>query len=223
MSNAKHAVELNGEIRETIGKGASRRLRREGLVPAIIYGDNKDAQSVSLVENDLKKALSNESVFSQVIPVNLGKKKESVIIKALHRHPFKKQVLHVDLQRVSKNTEVKVHVALHIIGEDTAPGIKLEGGVLSKHFSDLEVACTPDSIPDYIDIDVSALKLGESIHLTELKLPKGVKLTALAHGDDKEHDQAVVAINSPRGGAEEEETTTEEATTEEASEGESKE
>jgi len=220
MSNSKNAVELNGEIRETIGKGASRRLRREGLIPAIIYGDNKDAQSISLIENDLKKALSNESIFSQVIPVNLGKKKENVIIKALHRHPFKRQVLHVDLQRVSKNTEVKIHVALHIIGEDVAPGIKQDGGVLSKHFSDVEVACAPDFIPDHIDVDVSALKLGEAIHLTELKLPKGIILTALAHGDDKAHDQAVVTIHAPRGGVEEEETTTEKAS---PSEGENKE
>lgn len=213
MSNTKHTVELNGLLRDTIGKGASRRLRKEGLVPAIIYGDNKDAQSISLNSNELKKALSHESIFSQIIPVVLGNKKESVIIKALHRHPFKKQVLHVDLQRVNKDTEVRVHVHLNIIGEDIAPGIKLSGGVLNKNFADVEVSCTPDLIPEFIDVDVSALNIGESIHLTELKLPKGVTLTALMHGNDKDHDQAVVSINAPRVSSEEE--TTEEATTEE--------
>ena len=214
MSKNNHAVTLNGELRDTMGKGASRRLRKQGLIPAIVYGGNKDAQSISLHANELTKALSNEAVFSQVIPVNLGKKAENVIIKALHRHPFKKQVLHVDLQRVSKNTEVKVHVALNFIGEDVAPGVKLAGGVVSKHFADVEIVCTPDKILEHIDVDLSNMELGQSIHLTELKLPAGVKLSALSHGDDKEHDQAVVSINAPRGGAQDEEEAAAEATAE---------
>ena len=172
-----------------------------------MYGDNKDAKSISLLKNELNKALSNDSIFSQIIPVTIGKNTEMVIIKALHRHPFKKEILHVDLQRVNKTTEVKVHVALNFIGEDVAPGVKLNGGVVHKLFSDVEIACTSDKILDQIDVDISKMDIGDVIHLSELVLPQGVTLTALAHGNDKEHDQAVVLISSSKSAAQEEETT----------------
>tara|TARA_R110002126_G_scaffold92784_1_gene220037 strand:+ start:7242 stop:7913 length:672 start_codon:yes stop_codon:yes gene_type:complete len=207
MSKKNHAIILNGEIRETLGKGASRRLRKQGFIPTIVYGDNKDAKSISLLKNELNKALSNDSIFSQIIPVTIGKNTEMVIIKALHRHPFKKEILHVDLQRVNKTTEVKVHVALNFIGEDVAPGVKLNGGVVHKLFSDVEIACTSDKILDQIDVDISKMDIGDVIHLSELVLPQGVTLTALAHGNDKEHDQAVVLISSSKSAAQEEETT----------------
>ncbi len=183
--------------RDDQGRGASRRLRREEKkIPAIIYGGKKDATSISIWHNELKKALENEAFFSHVLTIDLDGKKESVILKDLQRHPYKALLTHADFLRVDKDHEIHVNVPLHFINEETAPAIKLHGGVAQHQINEVEVICLPQDLPEYIEVDMGAVEMDEVIHLSDLKLAKGVRIAALAHGED--HDLPVVAIHKPR-------------------------
>jgi large subunit ribosomal protein L25 len=180
------------------GRGASRRLRREERkIPAIIYGGNKDATPIAIWHNELKKALENEAFFSHVLTVELNGKKESVILKDLQRHPYKPILTHADFQRVDKDHEIHVNVPLHFLNEDKGPVVKLQGGVISHQLNEVEVICLPQDLPEFIEIDVMDLELDQVLHLSDLKMPKGVRSAALQHGED--HDQAVVSVHLPRG------------------------
>ncbi|RBP33794.1 large subunit ribosomal protein L25 [Marinobacter pelagius] len=184
--------------RDDQGKGASRRLRREERkIPAIIYGGGKDATPVAIWHNELKKALENEAFFSHVLTVELNGKKESVILKDLQRHPYKPILTHADFLRVDKDHEIHVNVPLHFVNEETAPAIKLHGGVANHQINEVEVICLPQNLPEFIEVDMTTVEMDQVVHLSDLKLPEGVKIAALLQGED--HDLPVVAIHKPRG------------------------
>jgi large subunit ribosomal protein L25 len=208
--------ELHAEIREDLGKGASRRLRRlADHVPAIIYGADKDAQPLTLVRKDLEKALQNEAFYSHVLTIHVGKEKQKAILKDLQRHPAKESVMHADFLRVDENKPIKLHVPIHFINEEKAYGVKTEGGIVQHQETDIEVQCLPGDIPEYVEVDMLEVAIGQIIHLSDIALPEGVVSVALALGED--HDLAVASIIAPRGGSEEDEA----AEGEEAAEGDS--
>ena len=176
---------LNAEVRSDLGKGASRRLRRnESLVPAVIYGGEKPAQSISLLAKDLAKLLENEAAFSHVLTLNVAGTNESVVIKALQRHPAKGFVLHADFVRVVAGQKLSAHVPLHFINEATSVGVKQQGGEVSHTITEVEVSCQPQDLPEFIEVDLAKVEVGQIVHLSDIKLPKGVELVALAHGND---------------------------------------
>ena len=184
--------------RDDQGRGASRRLRREERkIPAIIYGGHKDATAISIWHNELKKALENEAFYSRVVTIELNGEKENVILKDLQRHPYKPLLSHADFQRVNKDEEIFVHVPLHLVNEETAPAIKTFGGVAFRLMTQVEVACLPQNLPEFIEIDLFDVEIDGIVHMSDLKLPEGVRIPALQH--DAEHDQAVVTINKPKG------------------------
>ena len=176
---------LNAEVRSDLGKGASRRLRRnESLVPAVIYGGEKPAQSISLLAKDLAKLLENEAAFSHVLTLNVAGANESVVIKALQRHPAKGFVLHADFVRVVAGQKLNAHVPLHFINEASSVGVKQQGGEVSHTITEVEVSCQPQDLPEFIEVDLAKVEVGQIVHLSDLTLPKGVELVALAHGND---------------------------------------
>jgi large subunit ribosomal protein L25 len=176
---------LNAEVRSDLGKGASRRLRRNASqVPAVVYGGDKPSQSISLIAKDLAKLLENEAAFSHVLSLNLNDVKESVLIKALQRHPAKGFILHADFVRVVAGQKLTAHVPLHFINESTSVGVKQQGGEVSHTLSEVEVTCQPQDLPEFIEVDLAAVEVGHTLHLSDLKLPQGVELIALAHGND---------------------------------------
>ncbi|MDL0430631.1 50S ribosomal protein L25/general stress protein Ctc [Marinobacter sp. TBZ242] len=180
------------------GRGASRRLRREERkIPAIIYGGKKEATPISIWHNELKKALENEAFFSHVLTIELDGKKESVILKDLQRHPYKPLLTHADFLRVDKDHEIHVNVPLHFLNEDSAPAIKLQGGVANHQITEVEVICLPQNLPEFLEVDMAEVEMDQVVHLSDLKLPKGVRVAALLQGED--HDLPVVAIHKPRG------------------------
>ncbi|GGD11671.1 50S ribosomal protein L25/general stress protein Ctc [Halopseudomonas salina] len=195
---------LRAIARDDLGKGASRRLRRNAdMVPAIIYGGSKAPQSVSLEARELKKALENEAFFSHVIKVDVDGKNNNVLIKALQRHPAKGHVMHVDLLRVIAGHEVTVLVPLHFLNEKSCVGVKQGGGIISHTMTEVEVHCLPKDLPEFIEVDMAEVELNGIVHLTDLKLPKGVSLTALAQGAD--HDLPVANVHAPRVAVDDEE------------------
>lgn len=209
------SFELAASIREDLGKGATRRLRKQDLVPAVIYGAGADPVSITLGHNQLMHSTENEAFFSHILSINLDGKKEQVIIKALQRHPARPILMHADFLRVSMKEKLKVNVPLHFIGEDVAPGAKA-GGVVTHDMVDMEIECLPKDLPEYIEVDISALDIGDSLHLADIVIPKGLAIVALAQGGD--HDAQVVAIQANRAALVDEE---EEAAAEEGSEEES--
>ena len=191
---------LNVLPRETSGKGASRRLRREhNLVPAIIYGGKAEPQNISILFKDFVKQLENEAFYSHILTVNIDGKAEEAVLKDLQRHPYKPSLIHVDLLRINENEKLRMHVPIHFIGEDASVGVKA-GGVISHLANDVEVSCLPKDLPEFIEADMTDVALDATLHLSDLKLPAGVELVALAHGDD--HDLSVAAIHMPKIAAE---------------------
>ncbi|MVW75041.1 50S ribosomal protein L25/general stress protein Ctc [Pseudomonas xionganensis] len=176
---------LNAEVRSDLGKGASRRLRRNvAMVPAVIYGGEKAPQSISLLAKDFAKLLENEAAFSHVLTLDVAGAKETVLIKALQRHPAKGFVLHADFQRVVAGQKLTAHVPLHFLNEATSVGVKQQGGEVSHTIVEVEVSCLPKDLPEFIEVDMATVEVGQTLHLSDLKLPKGVELVALAHGND---------------------------------------
>ena len=188
-------IELNAELREGKGKGASRRLRHADKVPAILYGVGKEAVSLALLQKDVQYVLPDETFYSQVLSLKVDGKAEDVLLKDIQHHPYKQVVLHMDFQRVDANKAVHVHIPLHFIGEDVAPGVKHEGGAISHVVMEVEVVCLPKDIPAFIEVDLSEMHLGDIIHLTDINLPENVQILALTHGDVHEHDTAVANIH----------------------------
>mgnify|MGYP005811237305 FL=1 len=207
MSNE---FDLNATARDDLGKGASRRLRRlADEVPAIIYGGNKKPQSISIPHKDLMKATTNEAFFAHIITLHVDGKKEQVVIKDLQRHPAKPRLMHADFQRVSAKQTIHVKVPVHVLNEEKCKGVKLGGGSLLRTITELEIVCLPKDLPEYLEIDVANLGVGEAIHISQIDFPKGVSSVDLTHGADADH--AVVTVQPPRGGAQDEESDDEES------------
>lgn len=183
---------LDAVMRTDSGKGASRRLRRTGKVPAIVYGGEGEAVSISLAENQLVRHLQEEQFYSSIINLKLEGGSEKVLLRDLQRHPARPVILHADLQRVSSGEKLKVVVQLHFVNEEACAGVKTDGGKISKAMMDLEVYCLPKDIPEFVEVDVIDLKMGESFHISDLKLPEGVESVQLAHGED--HDLSIATI-----------------------------
>ncbi len=179
------------------GKGASRRLRREGLVPGIIYGGGKEPEMIATPHNKLIQQLDQEAFYSSILNLDLDGKTQRVVLKDLQRHPAKPFIIHFDLLRVADTDRIKMTVPLHFIGEETAPGVKA-GGKVHHAISDLEVICEAQNLPEYIEIDISGMELGDMLHLTDIEPPEGVEIVALTHGDEASHDEAVVSIQADR-------------------------
>ena len=215
--------ELSAEMRESRGTGASRRLRHGAAqpgaaaaaqaannaaagaerVPAILYGGGKPPAALSLVRKDLEHALENEGFYSHILSIKVGEARQQAILKDLQRHPARGRVLHADFMRVSDDVKVKVNVPLHFLNEAACYGVKTEGGLIQHSATEVEVLCLPGDIPEYLEVDMLEVKVGEIIHLSAIKLPPGVESVALSHGEA--HDLAIASVLTPRGGAEEEE------------------
>lgn len=191
---------LNAESRADMGKGASRRLRHAGKVPGILYGTGKEPSPISIEHNELAHQLENEAFFSHILTIKLDGKEESAIIKDLQRHPSRPVLLHVDFQRVSATEKIRVNVPLHFLNETTAPGVR-EGGLVTHSITEVEVACLPKDLPEYLEVDLGDLALDAIFHLSEIKVPNGVEIVELSHGQG--HDQAVASIHLPRAAKEE--------------------
>jgi len=189
-------IEINAETRTDLGKGASRRLRHQEKLPAIVYGEGEPL-SLTIDQREMRPQVNNEVFYSSIVSLKIdGKKAEKVIVRDIQHHPYKIDVMHIDFQRISAKKKMHIHVPLHFIGEDVAPGVKA-GGLVSHVANEVEIECLPKDIPEFIEVDISALELGGSIHLTEMTMPKGVTLTALSHGDEN-HDTAIVSIHAPK-------------------------
>jgi large subunit ribosomal protein L25 len=193
-------IRVSAQARQDVGKGASRRLRRTNRVPGIMYGGEGEAQMVSLDANELHKAAHNEAFFSQVIEVVLNSKGNQVVVRDVQRDPVRDTISHIDFYRVSADRAIEVHVPLHFLNEEACVGVKVGGGLISHNLSEVVVSCLPGNLPEYIEVDLKDLELGQSLHLSDLKLPEGVEIPELKLGSD--HNQQVVSVHAPRGGAE---------------------
>jgi large subunit ribosomal protein L25 len=189
----KTSFELVAEFRETQGKGASRRLRHEGKVPAILYGGHSEARALTLSHQKLIVMLENERFYSTILSLKVGDQTQNAILKDVQRHPYKNAIVHIDFQRVEDNQKIRMSIPLHFVGASVSPGVKTQGGLVSHLRNEVEVSCLPKDLPEFIEVDMSALALNESIHMSQLKIPEGVELTALA-----KEDAAVASIHSPR-------------------------
>jgi large subunit ribosomal protein L25 len=196
-------IEINAIKRSAQGTGASRRLRRAGNVPGIIYGGGKEAVSIELNHKELFLQFRHETFHSSILNLILDGKKEQVLLRDYQMHPVRNDIQHIDFQRVSATEKIHVKVPFHFINEELAPGVKLQHGIAAHILTEVDVSCLPKNLPEFIEVDLAELNAGHSIHLSQIKLPKGVEFVQLAHGDDA----AVVSIAMPRGGvaAEEEE------------------
>lgn len=200
MSNEE--FELNCTVRSDLGKGASRRLRRlNESIPAVLYGGGKDAVSLTIAHKDIAKATANEAFFSHIITLNVGSKKEKAVIKALQRHPAKPFILHADFLRVSDKQAITVKVPIHFLNEEKCIGVKLSGGNILKTLNEIEVSCLPKDLPEYIEVDMLEIDLGESVHLSDITLPENVSSVALSHGEGS--DLSVAIVQAPKGSADE--------------------
>jgi large subunit ribosomal protein L25 len=200
------SFELTAQLRTDLGKGASRRLRHAGHVPAIMYGAGKDPIALTFSHNELQRNLANEAFYSHILTINIdGQASEKAVLKDLQRHPSRPILMHMDLLRVSETDEITIHVPLHFINEDSCAGVKTGGGIVSHLMVELEIRCLPKDLPEFIAVDIAPMQIGDIVHLSELNLPNGVHIPSLVHGD-----QAVVSLHLPRGGEE----TTGEATPE---------
>ena len=185
--------DLIAELREDNGKGASRRLRRQGKVPAIIYGAGRPPRALSFDHNKVLRELQNESFYSSVLNIKVRDKSQAAIVKDIQRHPAKPIIMHIDLQRIVEDEVIKMNIPIHYMGGDVAPGVKTGGGSVSQLRTDVEIQCLPRDLPEYFEVDISELELDEMLHLSDIKLPEGVEIPELAQGP--EHDHAIVSIH----------------------------
>lgn len=187
-------IEFNAKARDEQGTGASRRLRRAGRVPGIVYGGEAKPQQIDLDHNEIYQHLRKEAFYSSVLTMNLGGKKEMCLLRDVQRHPYRQLILHVDFQRIDATHKVHQKVPLHFINADVAPGVKLSGGMVQHVMTELDVKCLPKDLPSFVEVDLKDLVGGKSIHVSELKLPAGVEVV-LHKGEDP-----VVASIVVRGG-----------------------
>src|SRR5512145_1673225 len=186
-------TEINATIRKAQGTGASRRLRHAGRVPGVVYGVG-EVSLIDMDHNELFHKLRKEAFHASVLTLNLDGKKESVLLRDFVMHPFRQQVQHIDFQRVDAKKKMHIKVPLHFVNEEIAPGVKVGGGIISHVLNELEIACLPANLPASLEVDLSGLELGHSIHVSDIKLPKGVEVAGHHHASD-----AVATVTVPRG------------------------
>ena len=187
--------DLIADYREDQGKGASRRLRLEGKVPAIIYGAGRPPRALTFDHSKVVRQLENESFYSSILNIKVGEKSQAAILKDVQRHPSKRQILHLDLQRIVEDKQIKMNVPIHYVSEDVAVGVKEGGGTVTKMVTDVEVTCLPKDLPEYLDVDISQLELNEMLYLTDIKVPDGVEIVALAHVEEEQQAHPIVSIH----------------------------
>ncbi len=196
----QETFEVIAEARSDTGKGASRRLRRTGKIPAIVYGAHKEPAMIQLVHSEMLLHLQHEAFYSHILELKVDGGAQQVILKDLQRHPAKPFIMHVDFLRVSADEKLKTHVPLHFMNEEKCAGVK-HGGIVSHNLTDVEVTCLPKDLPEFIEVDMTDLDVGDIVHLSDLKLPQGVEIVALLAGP--EHDVPVTTIHGKSAGAEE--------------------
>ena len=192
------AFELEAKVRADQGKGASRRLRRlNNEIPAIIYGGDKEPLPITLHHDDISHAVENEAFFSHIITIKVGKDAEQVIIKDLQRHPAKPFILHADFQRILADEEITVNVPVHFLNEDKCKGVKLEGGSISHILTEIEITCLPKHLPEFLEVDMLELEVGDNVHLSDISYPEGVTSVSLSHGGD-DADLVVASVHAAK-------------------------
>lgn len=184
---------FDAELRTDLGKGASRRLRREGKVPAVLYGAGKEAVSLTLEHDKVNNAADHEGFYAHILTLTIDGKKVEAIVKDMQRHPFKPKLVHLDFQRVDAKQELHTSIPLHFLNEEDA---QKAGGVIVHHLNEVEIAVLPKDLPEYIEVDLAGLNVGDNIHLSDLKLPAGVSLVELGKGDD--HNHVVVTVSAKK-------------------------
>lgn len=207
------AITLTAQHRSEIGKAESRRLRRTAMVPAVVYGGDSAPAHVKLLENEVLRVFKFESAYSQMLKLIVDGKEETVVTKDVTMHPYKPLVMHIDFLRVKSDTPITMRVPLHFQGEADSVGVKA-GGVAAHLMTDIEITCLPAHLPEAIDVDVSAIEVGQTIQLSQVALPTHV---ALAHAVDAEHDQVVYSVHAPHAEEEPTEAAAEESSDEAAS------
>ena len=190
---------LEAQVRTDLGKGASRRPRHADKVPAILYGADKEPVSLTLAHNKLMQAQEFEAFYSHVLTLDVDGEKVEALVKDMQRHPYKPKILHVDFLRVDASKAVHTNVPVHFINEETAPAIKTQGGHAEHHVNEIEVSCLPSQLPEFIEVDLTNVELGQTLHLSDITLPEGVSSIELAKGES--HDLAVVTIKAAKGKA----------------------
>ena len=186
--------EIKAQSRKDEGKGASRRLRRASFVPAVVYGAGQAPESIQIEHNTILLAAKHEWFFSSVLDLNVDGKVQKVLVRDWQKHPFKQQMMHMDFLRIDENAKLRVNVPLHFLNQEKSAAAKTSGVVISHNLTEVEVSCLPKDLPEFIELDLSDLKPGDIIHLSQVKLPKGVDVPALHQGAD--HDIAVVTANT---------------------------
>ncbi|MDO6682241.1 MULTISPECIES: 50S ribosomal protein L25/general stress protein Ctc [unclassified Oceanobacter] len=194
---------LSAVVREDSGKGASRRLRRENGVPAIVYGGSEEPVTITIKSNEFNKRLENEAFYNSIITLEIAGKSEQVVLKDLQRHPAKDILWHADFLRVNKDSKIKAHVPLHFINEDTCVGVKMGGGKVTHQVTSIDIITTAENLPEFIQVDLADVEVGTVVHLSDLVMPEGVESLALSHGAD--YDAAVLSVLVPKGTTESDE------------------
>ena len=189
-------VNLNATSRDVEGKSSSRQLRRAGSVPAVIYGGEKDPIRISILEKDIAKAAEIPGFATQILNINISGEEQNVILKELQRHPATQRVLHADLQRVNPDTKISISVPVRFLNEDICMGVKMHGGAISRLINNIDITCLASNLPEYLEVDLAELDVGDSVFLSALNLPEGVEIPSLALGEDR--DQAVVSITEAK-------------------------
>ena len=187
-------IEINAVLREAKGTGASRRLRHEGKVPGVLYGGKDDVKSIELNAKDLFMQFKHEAFHASILTLNLDGKKESVLLRDYQMHPVRNNIQHIDLQRIDENKKLSVSIPFHFLNEEIAPGVKLEGGIVSHIMVEVDISCLPKDLPTYIEVDLINLSIGDSIHLSEIKVPEGVELTNLS----EDNDPIITSVSRPK-------------------------
>lgn len=181
---------LIAEMRDDQGKGASRRLRRQGKVPAVIYGAGRDPRNLMFDHNKVLRQLEDPSFYSSILNIKVGEKSRAAIVKDIQRHPSKKQIIHIDLQRIVEDEQIKMQIPIHYLGEEDAVGVKIGGGTVTKIMTELEISCLPKDLPEFLEVDISELELDQMLNVSDISLPEGVEISDII----KEQDQAIVSI-----------------------------
>ena len=192
-------IVLNAELRSDSGKGASRRLRHQGLVPAIVYGGDRDPAQISIAHNEFIHELENDAIYTQVIELRVGEKKQDVILRDLQRHPYKNKIMHADFFRIDENKPIKVVVPIHVENADNCVGVREDGGMMTQIVTEIEIIALPKDLPENLIIDAENVHLGDTLHLTDIQMPEGVQIVALTYLEDVEdieHDDHNVGVLS---------------------------